>query len=157
MLGIFWPALLGNCAGPVGPRLDPRPLALFGGGDAMRIAADSRLVARRCEFAGTAVCCIFLGIEGTGGASAALGTGCDRDGEGSLKVLSDIDPELPLRSSCDPKVPRADPAFELPIEDVEPVLRSILLVWTSATDVGVVGKDRNAAAAAADDSDAFED
>lgn len=95
---------------------------------------------------------MFLGIEGTGGASAALGTG--RAGEGSRKVRSDIDPLLPRRWRFCP--PPLDPATELPIEEVEPVLWSILLVWTSPTDTGVVGRDRNAAAAAAEESDALE-
>lgn len=76
------------------------------------------LVARRCAFD----CWIFFGIAGTGGASTALGTG--RAGEGSRNVLSDIDPLLPLRS----KLGRVDPATELPIEDADPDLRSILLV-----------------------------
>lgn len=98
-----------------------------------------------------------MGIAGTGGASGELGTGCDRAGEGSRNVRSVIDPELPLRSSCDPGGPLVDPATELPTDDVDPALRSVLLVWTSATDVGVVGRDRNAAAAAAEDRDAFEE
>ena len=97
---------------------------------------------------------IFFGIDGTGGASAALGTA--RAGEGSLKVRSDIDPLLPRRSRECPGGPLADPATELPIDEVEPDLRSILLVWTSPTDIGLVGRARNAAAAAAADSDALE-
>jgi hypothetical protein len=102
---------------------------------------------------------MFFGIAGTGGASGALGTGCDcagdRAGDGSRNVRSVIDPTLPLRSSCDG--PLDDPATELPMDDVDPALRSVRLVWTSATDVGVVGRDRNAAAAAEDDNEAFED
>lgn len=66
-----------------------------------------------------------------------------------------MDPELPLRSSCEDGRPW-DPATELPIEEFELVLRIILFVWTSATDMGVVGLDRNAAAAAAAESEAFE-
>jgi hypothetical protein len=93
---------------------------------------------------------MFLGIAGTGGASIALGTGDDRDGEESRNVRSDIDPELPLRCSWD------DPATELPADEFEPCLRRVLFVCTSATDVGVVGLDRNAVAAAAEESDALE-
>lgn len=126
------------------------------------MAGASRLAALRWDFAGiigASVCCMFLGIAGTGGASGALGTGCDgcvRIGEGSRNVRSVIDPELPLRSSCDPGGPLVDPATELPTDDVDPALRSVRLVWTSATEVGVVGRDRNAADAAAADKDAFE-
>jgi hypothetical protein len=98
-------------------------------------------------------CRAFFGIAGTGGASAALGTG--RAGEGSRNVRSDIDPELPLRSSCDPGGPLVDPT-ELPIEEVEPLLRSVLFVTTSATEVGVVGRAFRAAAAAAEESEAVE-
>lgn len=93
----------------------------------------------------------FCGIAGTGGASIALGTGCDeRFGEGSRKDLSDMEPLLPLRSSCG-----LDDA-ELCMEDVEPDLLIVLFVCTSATEVGVVGRDRKAAAAAADDREALE-
>lgn len=139
-----------------GPRLDPRPLALFRGGDATLIGGASRLAARRCDFAGIvgAACCIPLGIAGTGGASTALGTGCE--GDGSRNVRSDMDEELPLRSSCDPGGPLDDPATELPTDDVDPLLRRVRLVCTSATLVGVVGRDRNAVAAAADERDALE-
>lgn len=75
-----------------GPRLDPLPVALFGGGEVTR-AGGSRLAVRRCAADGAGL--IFFGMEGTGGASAALGTG--RAGEGSRKVRSDIDPLLPRR------------------------------------------------------------
>ncbi len=60
-----------------------------------------------------------------------------------------MDPELPLRS-------RTDPLPELPMEEVEPALRRVRLVWTSATDVGVVGRDLRAVAAAAEDNEVFE-
>jgi hypothetical protein len=145
------PDLLGDVIVVAGPRLDPRPVALFGGGDVMR-AGGSRLAVRRCAADGVRL--IFFGMAGTGGASAALGTG--RAGEGSRKVRSDIDPLLPRRWRVCPGGPPFDPATELPIDEVEPVLWSILLVWTSPTDTGVVGRDRNAAAAAAEESDAFE-
>jgi len=74
---------------------------LFGGGDATRIAGASKLAVRRWDWGGIAAvaCWMFLGITGTGGASIALGTGDDRDGDGSRNVRSDIDPELPLRCS----------------------------------------------------------
>jgi hypothetical protein len=42
------------------------------------------------------------------------------------------------------------------MEEVDPLLRIVLFVWTSATEVGVVGRDRSAAAAAAAESDALE-
>lgn len=115
-------------------------------------AGGSMLAVRRC--AADIVRVIIFGIEGTGGASAALGT--PRAGEGSRKVRSDIDPLLPRRSRVWPSGPLVDPAIELPIDELEPALRSILFVWTSLTDTGVVGRARNAAAAAADESDAFE-
>ena len=98
----------------------------------------------------------FFGIAGTGGASSALGTGWDLDGDGSRNVLSVIDPALPRRCSAAPGGPRTDPDLELPIEDDESARRIVLLVWTSATDVGVVGRFRSAAAAAAEDNDAFD-
>lgn len=93
-------------------------------------------------------------MDGTGGASGALGTA--RAGEGSRKVRSDIDPLLPRRSREFPCGPLVDPAIELPIDELEPARRSIRLVWTSPTDTGVVGRARNAAAAAAADSDGLE-
>lgn len=95
-------------------------------------------------------CGIWVGIDGTGGASGALGT--PLDGEGSRKVRSDIDPLLPRRS----RLGLVDPATELPTDEFEPDLRSIRLVWTSATDMGVVGLDRNAAAAAEAEREALE-
>jgi hypothetical protein len=42
------------------------------------------------------------------------------------------------------------------MDEVEPVLRSVLFVCTSATEVGVVGRALRAAAAAAEESEAFE-
>jgi hypothetical protein len=92
----------------------------------------------------------LLGIAGTGGASEALGTACDRAGEAARNVRSDIEPELPLRSSWAPGGPLADPV-ELPTDEFEPALRSVLFVCTSATEVGVVGRALRAAAAAAED------
>lgn len=152
-MDILCPVLLGGCVGP--PRLDPRPLALFGGGDATLMGGASKLAARRCDFCGiVGACCIFLGMAGTGGASAALGTGCE--GEGSRNVRSLIDEELPLLSSCGRDCPFVDPATELPTDDCELLLRIVRLVCTSATLVGVVGLDRSAAAAAAFERDALE-
>jgi hypothetical protein len=149
-LDFLWPEFLGGGAIPVGPKLDPRPVASFSGGDATRNGGASKLAARLCDFAGIGGC-IFCGIAGTGGASTALGTVCEaRFGEGSRKDLSDIEPLLPLRSSCG----RAD--AELPIEDVEPALFIVLFVCKSATEVGVVGRDRKAAPAAADAREALE-
>lgn len=97
---------------------------------------------------------MLFGIAGTGGASGALGTACD--GDGSRNVRSVIDPELPFRCNVGLGPLCTDPAAELPIEDAEPDLRRVLFVWTSATDVGVVGRDRRAAPAAAEARDAFE-
>ena len=97
---------------------------------------------------------MFFGIAGTGGASGALGTACD--GDGSRNVRSVIDPELPFRCNVGLCSPCIDPATELPIEEVEPDLRRVLFVWTFATDVGVVGRDRRAAPAAAAARDALE-
>lgn len=150
-LDILWPGLRGEVSLPAGSRLEPRPVALFGGGDEIRKGGVSRLAARLCDFGGMAGVDKFRGIAGTGGASTALGTGCDdRLGEGSRKDLSDIEPLLPRRSSCglpDPLLPR---------EDVESALLIVLFVCTSATEVGVVGRDRIAAAAAAADREALE-
>ena len=87
----------------------------------------------------------FCGIVGTGGASGALGRGAPRAGDGSRKVLSDIELELSRRSNCE--LGRA--GTELALEDPEFVLRIVRFVWTSATLVGDVGRDRSAAAAAA--------
>ena len=42
------------------------------------------------------------------------------------------------------------------MDEVEPVLRSVLFVCTSATEVGEVGLALRAAAAAAEESDAFD-
>ena len=42
------------------------------------------------------------------------------------------------------------------MEDVDPLLRRFLFVWTLATEVGVVGRDRRAAPAAADARAALE-
>lgn len=149
-LEFLWPALPFWGAILAGPKLDPRPWEVFGGGEAIRAGELSMLEALRCDFSGMTGR-IFLGSAGTGGASAALGTGCDdRDGDGSRKVLSDMEPELPLRS----KGGLPEPA--LPVELTEPARLIVLFVWTSATDMGVVGLDRRAAAAAADDSEAFD-
>lgn len=145
------PVLLGVVLVIPGPRLDPRPLALLGGGEVRR-AGGSRLAVRRCVAERERV--MFFGIDGTGGASGALGT--PRAGEGSRKVRSDIDPLLPRRSREVPRVPFADPAIELAIDEFDPALRSILLVWTSPTDTGLVGRARNAAAAAAAERDALD-
>jgi hypothetical protein len=146
------PFLLGAVAVVPGPRLDPRPVALLGGGEVMR-AGGSRLAVRRCAAERERV--MFFGIDGTGGASGALGT--PRAGEGSRKVRSDIDPLLPRRSRVPfPGVPLTDPAFELAIDEFDPALRSILLVCTSPTDTGLVGRARNAAAAAEAERDALE-
>lgn len=137
-----------------GPRLDPRPPGLVGGGDAILNPGVSILADLREDLPPALF--IFCGMAGTGGASYALGTGEDLDGDGSRKVRSVIEPELPLLTKVEPGGPRTEPPTELPAEEVEPFLRIVLLVWISATDVGVVGLDRNAAAAAAEDKEAFD-
>lgn len=136
-----------------GPRLEPRPPGLVGGGDAILSPGASILADRREDLPPVF---IFFGMAGTGGASYALGTGEDLDGDDSRKVRSVIEPELPLRTRVYPGGPRTEPATELPAEEVEPFLRIVLLVWTSATDVGVVGLERSAAAAAAEDKEVFD-
>lgn len=137
-----------------GPREDPRPVALFGGGDATRMGGASRLAALLCAAAFFPDAGIDFGMAGTGGASTALGTG--RAGEGSRNVRSDIDPLLPLRCSSGRGSPIVDPAVELVMDAFEVALRSILFVWSSAGFEGVVGLDRNAAAAAAPASAALD-
>jgi hypothetical protein len=108
------------------------------------------LVVRRWDFSGIAGRRVF-GIVGTGGASAALGTGIDaRAGNASRNVLSDMEPELPLRARSG----RPDPA--LPLDATDSDLLTVLFVCTSATEMGVVGLDRNAAPAAAEAREAFE-
>lgn len=154
-----WPCFLGLGAIPIGPRLDPLPLPLFGGGDATRMAGASWLAALRWDLSGIDDWrrCIFLGIIGTGGAFGALGTGAEAlDGDGSRNVRSVIEPELPLRTNCDPGGPRPVDATELPTDEVDPALLIVLFVCTSATEMGVVGRDFSAAAAAAAERDAFE-
>jgi hypothetical protein len=131
-------------------------VARFSCGDATRgDTGVSILAARLCEFVGSTDG-RFFGIAGTGGASSKLALVDPLFGDGSRNVRSVIDPELPLRSSWAPGGPRVDPAAELPIEEFELVLRIVLLVCTSATEVGVVGRARNAAAAAAADKEALE-
>jgi hypothetical protein len=66
-----------------------------------------------------------------------------------------MEPELPFRSSWKPGGPLVDPV-ELPKDEFEAVLRRVRFVCTSATDVGVVGRALRAAAAAAEESEAFE-
>ena len=61
-LCILCPFLLGAEVELPGPRLDPLPFEVFGGGDVIRVGA-SRLAVLRWPFE------IFLGIAGTGGAS----------------------------------------------------------------------------------------
>ncbi len=49
-----------------------------------------------------------------------------------------------------------EPETELPTEAIEALRRMVLFVCTSATEVGVVGLDRKAAAAAAEDKETLE-
>jgi hypothetical protein len=95
-------------------------------------------------------------MVGTGGASGALGTCLVGDADESRKVRSVIDPELDFRCRVGLELFAIDPATELDTEETDAFLRRFLLVWTSATDVGVVGLDRRAVAAAADEREALE-
>lgn len=147
--------LLGAVEPLTGPKLDPLPLAALGGGEDIRIGGASTLAARRTDLVGVGDC-RFLGIAGTGGASLRSGPCGPRLGEGSRKVRSDMEPELPLRSSCDAGLLPPLPATELPMEEADSLLRIVRFVWTSATDIGVVGRDRNAAPAAAAARDALD-
>lgn len=83
------------------------------------------------------------GIAGTGGRpSTSLRGVVGRRGEFDRRDLSDMEPALgDLLNPCLP--PRS------PVADA--LRRMVRLVWTSATLVGVIGRDRRAAAAAADD------
>lgn len=95
------------------------------------MAGASWLAALRWDLVGIGgwPCCMSFGIIGTGGAFGALGTGAEAlDGEGSRNVRSVIEPELPLRTNCDPGGPRPDDATELPTEDVDPALLIVLFV-----------------------------
>jgi hypothetical protein len=131
-------------------------VARLGRGDVTRGSTGvSMLAARLCDCVGSGGGRLF-GMAGTGGASSKLGRADPRFGDGSRNVRSVIEPELPLRSSWAPGCPRTDPVAELPIEEFELALRIVLFVWTSATDVGVVGRARNAAAAAAADKEALD-
>lgn len=148
MLATRGPDLLVGCVLIVGCKLDPRPLALFSGGDEIRIGGCT--LADLLTAPGEPCSIKFWGIVGTGGASWALGRAVPRPGDGSRKVLSDIDPELKRRSNCDEfGRPGTDPAAELVREEVELLRRLVRFVWTSATLVGVVGRERRAVAAAA--------
>jgi hypothetical protein len=94
-----------------------------------------------------------LGRGGTGGALASACRTVDEFGEGLRKVLSAIDPVLPVRWTPG-RLPLLVP---LPMEVFEAFLRSVLRVCVSPTLMGEEVCDRNAAAAAADESEAFED
>jgi hypothetical protein len=138
--------LLGVCVLGGGCRLIPRPVVWFGGGDEIRIPGCA--LAALLRTAAVSISC--AGIAGTGGASRALGRATPRFGDGSRNVLSDIELELSRRSSCGLGRPvTEDPATELEREEVEALLRSVRFVWTSATFVGDVGRERSAVAAAA--------
>jgi len=60
-----------------------------------------------------------------------------------------MDPELPLR--C--KDGRPPVGVTVPLDEMDALRRSVRLVWTSETLVGVVGRAFRAAAAAAEDRD----
>jgi len=66
-------------------------------------------------------------MAGTGGASAALGTGRLGPGDGSRNDRSDMEPPLSLRSSCGVAL-LCDPPNELPTEEVDPDRFRVLLV-----------------------------
>jgi hypothetical protein len=152
ILGVLNPDLVWLGPPRVGPKLEPRP-AVVGGGEATRENGGSTLTIRLRRVGGDGVM-ISFGIAGTGGASARFGRGEPRLGDGSRKVRSVMEDVLPRRSSP-PGRPCTDPPLELPTEETEP-LRMVRFVWTSATEVGVIGLARRAAAAAAADKDPFE-
>jgi hypothetical protein len=135
----------------VGCRLSPLPVPGFTGGDETRVGAGWTLDGLLTGV-GDARSIRFCGIVGTGGASGALGRAAPLAGEGSRNVLSDIELELRRRSNCGDD--RA--GTELALEEPEFVLRIVRFVWTSATLVGDVGRDRSAAAAAAAESVALD-
>lgn len=85
---------------------------------------------------------------GTGGASRAAGLAAPRFGDCSRNVpmRSVMEPELSLRSSIELGRPFTDALREL---ETDALRRCVRLVCTSATFVGVVGRDRRAAPAAA--------
>jgi hypothetical protein len=70
-------------------------------------------------------------------------------------VRSVMDPVLPFRCSPGPPPPAPPPRLwpSLPAELMLALRRRVRLVWTSATLVGVMGRARRAAAAAADESE----
>lgn len=84
-----------------------------------------------------------MGIGGIGGGCSSLERDPGRPlGDGSRKVLSVKDPELPRR--CRVGLPGA-----LPLDDEDPHRCCIRFVWISPTGVGVVVCERRAAPAAA--------
>lgn len=66
-----------------------------------------------------------------------------------------MDPVLGLRSRLG-VLPRRPADSPLPAEELESLRRIVLFVCIVETSIGVVGRDLNAAAAAAEDRDAFE-
>lgn len=92
-------------------------------------------------------------MVGTGGTTSPVLDG-PRPGDGSRNVRSDIEDELDLRSSFEDGLAAGEPTLER-FEALE-ARRTMRFVWISATDVGVVGLDRMAAAAAAADREALE-
>lgn len=73
---------------------------------------------------------------------------CGRPGEGSRKVLEDMELELGVRWR---EPPRTGAVAALPRDELDSRRCSMRFDWTSSTDVGLVVWLRNAAAAAADD------
>lgn len=122
-----------------------------GGGEEMRIGG-STLEDLDCRS-------LEEGIDGTGGASCAAGTAPfvdARAGEGDLNVRSVIDPELSCLTRPRPMPPLPPPMMlPLPIEDCDPRL-TMRFVCILPTSSGETVCERNAAAAAAEDSDALE-
>lgn len=66
-----------------------------------------------------------------------------------------MDPLLPRLCSDDAEVGLPEASGAVPEEDMDALRRMVLLVWTSETLVGVAGRARRAAAAAADDKDCW--
>lgn len=134
---------------PLRSRLTPLPPCPLGTADST-LCGGSALEGRRTSSVLDDALPLFkfLGRAGSGGRCSERGvTGLE--GESPLKILSVIEPLLPLRRSV------LGPPEALPIDDTD-ARRCVRLVWTSLTGVGEVTWVRSAAAAADEERLAFE-